>query len=315
MHYYFLTSHRYTSQSFVCAILPGKMADCQCGTKLVIFLLIFPRIRCHYLAENGRIITGVWSNGKHPLKRRSIDNSLKIMVYSDSSMLKVSSHLRNLIADRLLPDAVAYFRKTLSVRQPVSPLRLQRDCSEETRKRVGGNFFRYCIGECKNITYCGLVGTIRVPEAHLDVCRTCDSSKKYCTKETSQNFGLANTDFVLYVSAFATSDCNKEGDIIAYASTCQQEGVLDRPIAGFVNFCVGKMARNLHYNHLLAIVKHEIFHAIGFSTRLYGYYRAEDGTPLTGRIADGRPAFKWSNKVITNCLVHMSNFQEELKLF
>ncbi|XP_028408918.1 leishmanolysin-like peptidase [Dendronephthya gigantea] len=213
-------------------------------------------------------------------------------------MLKVSSDLRKLITGRLLPDAVAYFRKTLSVRRPVSPLRLQRDCGNETKKRVNGNFFRYCLGECKDITYCGEVGTIQIPEAHLDVCRTCDSSKQHCTNKNAENSGLVNTDFVLYVSAFATSNCHRNGDVIAYASTCQQEGMLDRPIAGFVNFCVSKMKRNLHYSHLLAIVKHEIFHAIGFSKRLYSYYRAEDGTPLTQRIADGRPASEWSEKVI-----------------
>ena len=270
------------------------MAGCRCETKLLIFLLFTPHIYSHYVAEPNIIIRGVWSSGKPFLTRRSLDNSLKIKAFPDSSIQKLSSDLRKLVIDRLLPDAIAYFSGTLSVRQRISPLRLQRDCKKSIFKSINGTLFRYCQNECKNLTYCG---TVLIPEAHLDVCKTCDSSEANCTKSTPKSAGLRNTDFVLYVSAIATSNCNIQDDLIAFASTCQQEQALDRPVAGFVNFCAKKLSRDYHYSHLLAVVKHEIFHAIGFSSSLYGYFRADDGSPLTPRLSDGRPTSKWSDKV------------------
>ncbi len=279
----------------------NKMAGCQCEIKLIIFLLFSTHTNSHYLAEPGSIIRGVQSNGKRLLTRRNIDNSLKIKVYPDPSIQKLSSNLRELIVDRLLPDAVAYFGKTLSVRQRVSPIRLQRDCTEnEVFKEINGSLFRYCQNECKNTTYCG---TVLVPEAHLDICRTCDSSQVHCTKGMSKSTGITNADYMLYISAVVTSHCNRDNDVIAYASVCQQEQMLDRPVAGFVNFCAEKLSRNFHYDHLLAFVKHEIFHALGFSSSLYGFYRADDGTPLTPRNSDGKPTSKWSDMVIIYYLI------------
>ncbi|XP_046858994.1 leishmanolysin-like peptidase isoform X3 [Xenia sp. Carnegie-2017] len=84
----------------------------------------------------------------------------------------------------------------------------------------------------------------------------------------------------------------------AYASSCQQEQRLDRPVAGFVNFCPEAFMKKLHFSHLLAITKHEIFHALGFSSLLFAYYRMDNGHPLTPRLHDGRPAYRWSDKVI-----------------
>ena len=263
---------------------------------MIIFLLFLTHANCHYVAEPGSVIRGIRSNGKHLLNRRNSDNSLKIKVYPDPSIQKLSSKLKELVVDRLLPDALAYFGKTLRVRRSVSPIRLQRACVRQVFKESNGTLFRYCLNECKNVTKCG---TVLVPEPHLDTCSTCDSSQSHCTTETSKSTGITNTDFVLYFSAIATSHCSEKDDILAYASACGQEQTLDRPVAGFVNFCVGKLSQNFHYSHLLAFLKHEIFHALGFSSSLYGYYRADDGTPLTPRLSDGTPISKWSNKVTT----------------
>jgi leishmanolysin-like peptidase len=40
---------------------------------------------------------------------------------------------------------------------------------------------------------------------------------------------------------------------------------------------------------LLSTVKHEILHALGFSSSLYAFYRDSDGNPLTPRIDNGKP--------------------------
>lgn len=270
------------------------MAEVLCGVRLIVLVIFLSRTCAHYLAEPRSIIRGVRSNGKHSLTRRNIDNSLKIKAYPDPSMQKLSSNFRKLIVDRLLPDALAYFGKALTVRQRISPLQLQRKCRRsEFFKKNNGTVIRYCRTECESATYCG---TVLVPEAHLDVCRVCNSSETHCS-DAFKSTGIVNVDFVLYVSAIATLHCRDQDDVLAYASTCQQEQALDRPVAGFVNFCGEKLARGFHYRHMLAVVKHEIFHAIGFSSSLYGFYRADNGMRLTARLPDGRPVSKWSDKV------------------
>ena len=280
--------------SFSRGLLQSKMAAGHCRIKLFMFLVLLTHANCHYLAEPGSIIRGVRSNGKHLLTRRNSDTSIKIKVYPDSSIQKLSSELKELIVDRLLPDAIAYFSKTLRVRQSISPIRLQRACVHEIFKKNNGTFSRYCLNECKNVTKCG---TVLVPESHLEACRTCDSGQGHCTAETSKSSEITNADFILYFSAITTSHCNLTDDVIAYASACQQEQMLDRPVAGLVNFCVAKLSQNFHYSHMLAFLKHEIFHALGFSSLLYGYFRAEDGTPLSPRTSNGKPIPELMDKV------------------
>ena len=272
-----------------------NMADCQLEIKLFVFILFSTPTSFHYVAEPSSIIRGVWSDGKHLLTRRNIDNSLKIKAYPAPSIQSVSSNLKGVIFNKLLPDALAYFSKTLSTRRRISPLRLQRQCKKTLFKTINGTAFRYCENVCEINTFCG---EVLVPEEHLDVCRTCDSSKVHCTDEISKATGQVETDFLLYVSANETSQCRDQKDLVAYAASCQLEQAFDRPVAGFVNICVDKLSGKFEYSHLLTWVKHEIFHALGFSSSLYGYYRADDGTPLTRRLEDGRPATKWSNKVL-----------------
>lgn len=292
-----------------------------CEVKLLIFVLLSSSCSCHYLPEPEDIIQGVPTHGKHLLGRRSTEQSLRISVNAQSPSIKnLESSKRSLVVDRLLPEAVAYFSKTLNVRRAMSPIRLQRNCKSgqfamKSINGKGNGLFRFCIGECDVETKCG---TVRVPTTHLDVCRTCNLAETRCVNETGQSVGVRNADFVLYVSAIHTSHCKKQ-DVVAYAAVCQQEQSLDRPVAGFVNFCEENLSDTIHFSHLLAIIKHEIFHALGFSSSLYGYYRADDGTPLTNRRSDGRPIVKWSDKVggalnvfiikiITTVLLLLSSF-------
>ena len=270
-----------------------------CGVVVAIFWLFSSLSSSHYLPEPEEIIQGVPSDGKHVLRRRSNEQSLRIKVNTQSpSMERLEASKKSLIVDRLLPEAVVYFRRTLRVRRTTSPIRLQRKCKSgnSVMRSVNGSLFRFCVGECDVETKCG---TVRVPATDLDVCRTCDRGETRCVSETAASGrGVRDADFVLYVSASTTSHCKAREDVVAYASVCQQEQSLDRPVAGFVNFCEEKVSSSsIHYSNLVAIVKHELFHALGFSSSLYGYYRAEDGTPLTTRRKDGRPLIRWSDKV------------------
>ncbi|CAH4033124.1 unnamed protein product [Pieris brassicae] len=180
-----------------------------------------------------------------------------------------------------------------------------------------------------------MCGEVRVPEEHLNPCHVCNSTGHLCrelpryrdevtTTEFSDNtldsvetetaapqeesIGIEDTDFVLYVSAVETERCRR-GLTVAYASHCQQESALDRPVAGHANFCPGELStRYRDLPHVLSTVKHEMLHALGFSVSLFGFYRDENGDPLTPRRADtGNPPLdeqlqihKWSDRVVKN---------------
>ena len=96
--------------------------------------------------------------------------------------------------------------------------------------------------------------------------------------------GVAQADFLLYVSTVHTERCDG-ADTVAYAAHCQQESTLDRPIAGHVNICPQSLSTSAHDVEVLtSTVKHEILHALGFSAGLYAFYRdADTGEPLTPR--------------------------------
>lgn len=153
-----------------------------------------------------------------------------------------------------------------------------------------------------------MCGEVQVPEQHLDVCRTCNSTGQDCKEDarSERGPGIQNADFIFYVSARQTDRCLK-GLTVAYAAHCQQEAALDRPIAGHANLCPGSITtKPQELQTLLSTVKHEILHALGFSVSLYAFYRDETGAPRTPRKPDtGKPYLdeklqihKWSNTTI-----------------
>lgn len=74
-----------------------------------------------------------------------------------------------------------------------------------------------------------MCGEVEVPEDHLDICRTCNSTGQDCgvAKNSTLGEGIRDFDFVFYVSAMQTDRCNKSLTV-AYAAHCQQEAALDR---------------------------------------------------------------------------------------
>lgn len=74
-----------------------------------------------------------------------------------------------------------------------------------------------------------------------------------------------DTDFILYVAATTTSRCGA-GRTIAYAAHCQQEHLLDRPVAGYFTICPYSISsKTQDHLQLLSTIKHEILHALGFT--------------------------------------------------
>lgn len=169
------------------------------------------------------------------------------------------------------------------VRETKDVIRLNRKCNS-TQVFVKNNK-TYCIDSCKAETMCG---EVRVPEAHLDVCRTCSRTGNHCREDatTEKGEGVLNADFVFYVSANPTERC-RTGLTVAYAAHCQQESAMDRPIAGHANLCPDSISTKPQEKQtLLSTVKHEILHALGFSVSLYAFFHDDNGNPRTKRKSD-----------------------------
>lgn len=235
--------------------------------------------------------------------------SLRFKVVYDASIGKLSFPKQSLVKTRLIPAAVKYFHETLYVRDISEPIKLQRMCQGNAfflkdEQGIASGYVQFCKNSCTP-TVCG---PIRVPERFLDDCRTCDDRGDNCNivkNKFLQTTKVVEKDFILFVSSIETTHCN-EANIVAYASYCQQEHALNRPVAGFVNLCPGKLETSAQsFESLLSTLKHEIYHALGFSVGLFAFYRDHDGKPLSKRLKNGLPEYnnfnnlyQWSDKVI-----------------
>ena len=118
----------------------------------------------------------------------------------------------------------------------------------------------------------------------------------------SQNgSGVANTDFVLYISANQTTcpPVPPTGPTtVAFATHCQLEESIDRPVAGNINFCPEGFARNVNgLQYISAVTKHEFLHALGFSSSLFPFWHDSSGNPRTRRQGNQLPTVAGTDTV------------------
>lgn len=100
-----------------------------------------------------------------------------------------------------------------------------------------------------------MCGEVQVPEEHLDACRVCNVSGQNCRTDPNSKVGkgIVGADFIFYVSALQSERCHK-GLTVGYAAHCQQESVLDRPIAGHGEFIS-------QYENLWALIHKTAFYS------------------------------------------------------
>lgn len=106
----------------------------------------------------------------------------------------------------------------------------------------------------------------------------------------------------------------EQASTVAYAAHCQQEATLDRPIAGHTNICPKAIKDTKNdIQGLASTIKHEMLHALGFSSSLFAFFRDKEGKPLTERGEDGKPPInqrlqirQWSDKIIKKVLISAS---------
>ncbi|KAK5971907.1 hypothetical protein GCK32_015897, partial [Trichostrongylus colubriformis] len=100
----------------------------------------------------------------------------------------------------------------------------------------------------------------------------CFCSPRECaTQQTNWGGKLRNVDFVLFVSVLGNR-CSKQ--TLAYAAHCALDKATKRPIAGHVNICpeaFDKMRSN-EVSQWESTIKHELIHALVFSTRLFKHF-------------------------------------------
>lgn len=258
----------------------------------------------HVHPKHTEVIHGTHIEPLHVMKKRAVNQPLRILLWYDQSVYRLDSVIFEIINNTILPEAVHFWEKSLFVRRVENVIRLTRKCNETQVFVKDG--LTHCIDACRERTMCG---EVEVPKEHLDACRTCNATGQDCRRSPGSEAGpgITDVDFVFYVSAMQTERCNKSLTV-AYAAHCQQETALDRPIAGHANLCPLSInsTKPQELETLLSTVKHEILHALGFSVSLYAFYRDAQGNPLTPRRPDtGKPTlneklqtYQWSDRVI-----------------
>ncbi|KAJ3592469.1 hypothetical protein NHX12_007596 [Muraenolepis orangiensis] len=224
--------------------------------------------------------------------------------FSLSLSLRLPAVNRRLVKDKLFPQAIDYLQKVLSVRHRVGRLLLGRQCASGHYLRKKDDPHRYCHGACAELTRCG---PVIVPQHHLQQCKVCSESGPSCGPQGPLDGpGVEGSDFILYVSGVTTERCGQE-NIVAYAAYCQLEATVDRPVAGYANLCPSMISSQpQEFEGMLATVKHEVIHALGFSAGLFAFFHDDEGKPLTPRPVDGAlPVFnkslgvyQWSEAVV-----------------
>ncbi|CAH1774924.1 unnamed protein product, partial [Owenia fusiformis] len=280
-----------------------------CNFFIVIFCYVLFHLQCnvchecgHQIPTRDEVVHNVHIEPHHVMKKRSIDGRLRIKVVYDDSLNDLPQDKRILIQNEMIPPALVYWSKALSVRRTPNPIKLLRQCLTKKIMYKDGDPFPYCWDGCKAVTKCG---EVVVPPEHLEACREC-SPDGGCSTTGGSGAGIDTNDFILYVSAKMTERCYS-GTTIAYAAYCQLEGAFDRPVAGYVNICPADLSTKPHHNHeMQSTIRHEILHALGFSAGLYAFYRDSDGNPLTERTPstnmpeynETAKLYQWSDRVI-----------------
>lgn len=275
-----------------------------CWTLFVSYMTYVQSFRCSYVPPKIQdVLNPVHLEPSSHVRKRSISQPLRIKVFYDASVYRLPVEKFVIINDTILPEALAYWERTLMVRPTLVPIRLNRKCPNNQAFSPDQDPYLYCNEYCEKVTTCGEVA---VPEEHLEPCRVCDRTGRYCqTQPGRRGRGIAEADFVFYVSSMQTERCFR-GQTVAYAAHCQQEASTDRPIAGHANLCPESIStKPQDMDTLLSTVKHEILHALGFSVSLYAYFRDRNGYPLTPRERNGKPSVnkelqthKWSERVM-----------------
>ncbi|XP_065915873.1 leishmanolysin-like peptidase isoform X1 [Dysidea avara] len=139
-------------------------------------------------------------------------------------------------------------------------------------------------GKCSSLPYesyyeCGEFATI--PSSYIGTIEVCPTSYGSCSLEGPDGSGLRNADYLLFVSATSSSNCD-EGTL-AYASHCMIDtSGNNRPVAGYINVCPLSLNDYEGQNRAIKdLLMHEMIHALGFSSSLFEKFVDQHGNTYT----------------------------------
>ena len=214
-------------------------------------------------------------------RRRLSNTNMRFQVQFTTELAASSSR----IVSNLIPEATAFWSSALLIENQVALLNFDRNCTSS---------FKFTNGDkvCHTYSDVNMCGDMTIPSSWLKAGKTCseclETGLDSCTGcvNIAAGTGIPNKEFALLVSAVETPTCVSSPDTLGYAHPCLFDQY-DRPILGMINFCPTAMASSSD-NIALTTAKHEIAHALGFSSERFPYMRWSDSKlPRTSRDSDG----------------------------
>ena len=211
---------------------------------------------------------------------------LRIHTFYD---IKTTTEQTTLIQEKIMPQAVHFWSSTLRVFPVQNKLLFDRTCVSSFNLPDGTK-------RCASLNtpeICGAT-SVTIPNTWFNARQSCTSCDSGGTCSGCQNsaagVGLTSTDFALLIHVESTTHCTSSPSTLAYAYACKWDQ-FDRPILGHINFCPDASAAS-NFKLQILTAKHEIAHALGFSSQSWPLMRHRDGkTPRTTRdTSSGVPA-------------------------
>nr|CAH8853200.1 unnamed protein product [Trichobilharzia regenti] len=137
---------------------------------------------------------------------------------------------------------------------------------------------KYCLHNCKRALMCHYM---EIPSEYLSECY--QASPYGTLSQIYQNgTGVPPNSYVLFVTYIQDNLC--AGNLFAYATSCQNDPLTDRPVMGYLNMCPDMFSKRVvNPSEWINIIKHEVGHALGVSSYHYALMRDERGYPRTER--------------------------------
>ena len=214
----------------------------------------------------------------------------------DGSGAVVTNTIRDYLRDHIVAAAVENWQAMLNVVRVSGRLYAARSCKasytsapltgECGEYKTADDYFCGYDGSALNSDMAIPIGDYAGAQEYFTGACTSTTSTAGCTTATlPARTGVADADFVLFVTAVQTSNCPAQGaaGTLAYASTCQRDQN-DRPTWGRVNFCpyaLSTAPENLPLQ--IVVATHELNHALGFNSGSWSLWRNTDGSPRTRR--------------------------------
>jgi hypothetical protein len=163
---------------------------------------------------------------------------LRIVPYFVDSMITCSPEQRRFLKNELLPAAIDYWKSALSVVPVVGNIQVERFCPFKWQ-----NATTDCAAVQETVICGGTNSSLHpvVPQEHIRpqyYCEQCSSDGCSQCATAPGGSGVANADYLVYVTSLETPECS--GSTLAYASMCQRDQH-DRPVVGAANFCPNRL--------------------------------------------------------------------------